>query len=46
MLGTQGKMLTTVLTVQNPSGTQEADEFYAALYGTSQRSTRAFFGKI
>ena len=27
-LGTQGKMLTTVLTVQNPSGTQKADEFY------------------
>jgi hypothetical protein len=27
-LGTQAKMLTTVLTVQNPSGTQEADEFY------------------
>ena len=27
-LGTQGKMLTTVLTVQNPNGTQKADEFY------------------
>ena len=27
-LGTQGKMFTTVLTVQNPSGTQKADEFY------------------
>jgi hypothetical protein len=27
-LGTQGKMLTTVLTVQYPSGTHKADEFY------------------
>jgi hypothetical protein len=27
-LGAQGKMLTTVLTVQNPSGTHEADEFF------------------
>lgn len=27
-LDTQGKMLTTVLTVQSPSGRQEADEYY------------------
>lgn len=27
-LGGQGKMLTTVLTVQSPSGRQNADEFY------------------
>ncbi len=27
-LGGQGKMLTTVLTVQSPSGRQNSDEFY------------------
>ncbi len=27
-LGTQGKILTTVMTVQSPSGRQNADEFY------------------
>ncbi len=28
-VGTQGKILTTILTVQSPSGTETADEFYA-----------------
>jgi hypothetical protein len=28
-IGTQGKILTTILTVQSPSGTETADEFYA-----------------
>ena len=27
-LGSQGKMLTTVLTIRNPNGTEKADEFY------------------